>query len=56
MMLEFPRPRVRHVSEVDAAPEPLPPGIGLWIIVLLSLALWALLIWGAIALCGLVNG
>ncbi len=52
MILEFPRGRVRHSSEADAMPEParLPPSIALWIVLLLSLALWTALMWGVIAL------
>jgi hypothetical protein len=58
MILEFPRGRVRHASEVDAAPEAprLSPGAAVLIVLLLSLALWAALIWGAIALLGAING
>ncbi len=46
MILEFPRGRVRHSSEADAMPEParLPPSIALWIVMLLSLALWTAII------------
>ena len=56
VILKFSPRYVRHVSEADAAPEPLPISIAIWIILLLSLALWAAMIWGAIALCGAVNG
>jgi hypothetical protein len=54
--------RVSHSSRRawngDAAPQEsrLAPGAAVLIILLLSLALWAAMIWGAIALWGAING
>ncbi len=44
MIVEFPRGRVRHASEPDAVPQVprLAPGAAVLIMLLLSLALWAL--------------
>ena len=48
----------RRAWDGDAAPQGarLAPGAAVLIIAVLSLALWAAMIWGAIALCGAVNG
>jgi hypothetical protein len=48
----------RRAWDGDAEPqEPrLAPGAAVLIALVLSLAVWAALIWGAIALCGAVNG
>ncbi len=52
MIVEFPRGRVRHASEADAMPESpkrLTPGMALWFVLLLSLALWAA-IWALVGM------
>jgi hypothetical protein len=47
------RVRDRNLNEFRRR---LPPLIAFAIVVAVSLALWAAMIWGAIALCGAVNG
>ncbi len=58
-ILQFPQRPSRQDWDGDAAPQVprLAPGAALLAILSLGLALWAALIWGAIALCeAIVNG
>ncbi len=54
MIVELPPVQVRNVGEADAMPEParLPLGLALRLVLLLSLALWAGIIWCVVKALG----